>query len=589
MFFPPFRFGSPHLSSALKPIHSHPYNPQKSITYPFSGAPSGQVTLTRSTVLSLAGWSNTQFAYWARRAEAVSVLAPYDPQLRAVARALEKRLGIQKCVSVVIAGQQQQQGAATATTTTGASASSTTGGQGTATGNEESETASSSEVTEKVTGKGLDAIIEAVKRRTGASQFLRGKHSSLDAFGSSANGANGVNGPGGGGSGVGTGIGGVAGSPTSGGSMSGSLSPTVAPSFSMSCLELSPPAPVPPESATFYLDGAMGRHGLGLGLGLGLAGTTTTSVSSSSTRGRSNSMPVPVTSWIERKPDITGDLLRDNQNAPSSSSSSSSTSSSSSLIQTQTHVVTYSAKNPTFQAEKYRHSPPLASRRQHTAGHQPRGTPGLTISTAGLRGHGVVGRARRGTTAGNVNATGTGEELEDIPEKVAVPAERETLSRSDRQSTEDNLNLNNNSSSSNSSSQTPAPTPLTVTSPMSYICETPLTSPISSISTTTLATEVPLRRNDIMFNAHVRPGMAGGNGGGDGLQSPISVLFSPTSGSGGGVEDVGDSMGGGVGIGGLYARQLGKRKSQQQHDEWFPTMKSEEEERVGLILKRSRM
>jgi len=35
-----------------------------------------------------------------------------------------------------------------------------------------------------VTGKGLDIIIEEVKKRTGLSPFLRGKHSSLDPFGS---------------------------------------------------------------------------------------------------------------------------------------------------------------------------------------------------------------------------------------------------------------------------------------------------------------------------------------------------------------------------------------------------------------------
>jgi hypothetical protein len=33
-----------------------------------------------------------------------------------------------------------------------------------------------------VTGKGLDGIVEEVKKRTGASQFIRGKHSSLDPF-----------------------------------------------------------------------------------------------------------------------------------------------------------------------------------------------------------------------------------------------------------------------------------------------------------------------------------------------------------------------------------------------------------------------
>lgn len=34
-----------------------------------------------------------------------------------------------------------------------------------------------------VTGKGLDVIIDEVKKRTGLSPFLRGKHSSLDPFG----------------------------------------------------------------------------------------------------------------------------------------------------------------------------------------------------------------------------------------------------------------------------------------------------------------------------------------------------------------------------------------------------------------------
>lgn len=37
-----------------------------------------------------------------------------------------------------------------------------------------------------VTGKGLDVIIDEVKKRTGVSPFLRGKHSSLDPFGSSS-------------------------------------------------------------------------------------------------------------------------------------------------------------------------------------------------------------------------------------------------------------------------------------------------------------------------------------------------------------------------------------------------------------------
>lgn len=128
----------------------HPYNPLKSLSHPYEPSPAGQVTLTRSTVLALSGWSNTQFSYWARRSEAVSVLSEHDSRLRAVASALDRRLR----------GD-------------GAGSSSLT---------EDFDAAAD----EAVTGKGLDAIIEAVKKRTGASQFLRGKHSSLDPFGSLA-------------------------------------------------------------------------------------------------------------------------------------------------------------------------------------------------------------------------------------------------------------------------------------------------------------------------------------------------------------------------------------------------------------------
>lgn len=49
-----------------------------------------------------------------------------------------------------------------------------------------------------VTGKGLDVIIDDVKKRTGVSPFLRGKHSSLDPFGA----AGGEDGHGGGSSGA---------------------------------------------------------------------------------------------------------------------------------------------------------------------------------------------------------------------------------------------------------------------------------------------------------------------------------------------------------------------------------------------------
>ncbi|KAF8268887.1 hypothetical protein EI94DRAFT_1799927 [Lactarius quietus] len=135
----------------------HPYNPFKSLTHPYPDCPAGHVTLTRAAVLALSGWSNTQFSYWARRAEAICVLA----------------LTIRPCTK---------------------SPSLSTG---------VFDPSSLHPVTMRpirlirpppppafqeppepnVTGKGLDALIDAVKRRTGASPFLRGKHASLDPFG----------------------------------------------------------------------------------------------------------------------------------------------------------------------------------------------------------------------------------------------------------------------------------------------------------------------------------------------------------------------------------------------------------------------
>ncbi|KAF8590583.1 hypothetical protein K439DRAFT_100800 [Ramaria rubella] len=130
----------------LRTYVPHPYNPLKSLTHPYPRAPSGHVTLTRSTVLLLSGWSNTQFSYWARRAEAVSVLADHDSRLRAVGTALERRLRGHHYQEPEGEGENHDEAAI-------------------------------------VTGKGLDAIVDEVKKRTGKSQFLRGKHSSLDPYG----------------------------------------------------------------------------------------------------------------------------------------------------------------------------------------------------------------------------------------------------------------------------------------------------------------------------------------------------------------------------------------------------------------------
>lgn len=131
-------------------LRSHPYNPLKSLTHPYPHSPSGSVTLTRSTILVLSGWSNTQFSYWARRAEGISVLAAHDERLHAVAVALQKRIN---AGGVLLDGTEETE-------------------------------IYSTEGCPNVTGKGLDIIVEEVKKRTGLSPFLRGKHSSLDPFGS---------------------------------------------------------------------------------------------------------------------------------------------------------------------------------------------------------------------------------------------------------------------------------------------------------------------------------------------------------------------------------------------------------------------
>ncbi|KAI0046691.1 hypothetical protein FA95DRAFT_1572971 [Auriscalpium vulgare] len=144
----------------------HPYNPFKSLTHPYDGAPEGVVTLTRSTVLALSGWSNTQFSYWARRAEAICVLAPYDELLHSVAVALARRLH----ATLPPAPPSPSSSTAVSPLTSPVSATN-------------SIAADPDAAEPAVTGKGLDQLIDVVKRRTGQSPFLRGKHASLDPFG----------------------------------------------------------------------------------------------------------------------------------------------------------------------------------------------------------------------------------------------------------------------------------------------------------------------------------------------------------------------------------------------------------------------
>ncbi|THH13435.1 hypothetical protein EW146_g6783 [Bondarzewia mesenterica] len=161
------------VKEVLRVYVPHPYNPFKSLTHAYDGSPSGYVVLTRSTILSLSGWSNTQFSYWARRAEAVSVLAQHDPRLQEVAVALERRLHPISTPRPTNPHIYPSPSSPVSPLTPLSSLSASI-----------SPSEPTVELPEpNVTGKGLDQLIDAVKRRTGASPFLRGKHASLDPFG----------------------------------------------------------------------------------------------------------------------------------------------------------------------------------------------------------------------------------------------------------------------------------------------------------------------------------------------------------------------------------------------------------------------
>lgn len=109
----------------------------------FEEAPNGVVILTRFKVLALSGWSNTQFAYWARRSEAIAVLGSHNEQLAQLAVSLRRRLAAPlETLKGGLVGEQLL----------------------------------------TLTGKGIDAIIIDIKDRTGISPFHKGKHSSLQPF-----------------------------------------------------------------------------------------------------------------------------------------------------------------------------------------------------------------------------------------------------------------------------------------------------------------------------------------------------------------------------------------------------------------------
>jgi len=76
------------IGSIYYPIQS-PIQPSKVAHTPFRGVPKW---LCDPNALNHSGWSNTQFSYWARRAEAISVLGQYDERLLSVGKALKHRL-----------------------------------------------------------------------------------------------------------------------------------------------------------------------------------------------------------------------------------------------------------------------------------------------------------------------------------------------------------------------------------------------------------------------------------------------------------------------------------------------------------------
>ncbi|KAG8801676.1 hypothetical protein FRC17_006586, partial [Serendipita sp. 399] len=80
------------VKEVLRNYVPNPYNPLKAESHPYALAPSGVVHVTRASVLALCQWSNTQFAYWSRRSEAVSVLAAHDAGLRDLFFVLYRRL-----------------------------------------------------------------------------------------------------------------------------------------------------------------------------------------------------------------------------------------------------------------------------------------------------------------------------------------------------------------------------------------------------------------------------------------------------------------------------------------------------------------
>lgn len=181
------------VKEVLRNYVPNPYHPTKAESHRYSPAPGGVVHVTRASVLALCQWSNTQFAYWSRRSEAVSVLAGHDSGLRDLFFVLYQRLYQKDPPSHAFVSS------APSSSASWSSAASSSGSPPPAahqplpsphtharpvfSRTDAAETERRLRVARSFTGKGLDGVITQVKRRTGASQFLRGRQSSLDPFG----------------------------------------------------------------------------------------------------------------------------------------------------------------------------------------------------------------------------------------------------------------------------------------------------------------------------------------------------------------------------------------------------------------------
>lgn len=177
------------VKEVLRNYVPNPYHPLKVESHPYPPAPGGVVHVTRASVLALCQWSNTQFAYWSRRSEAVSVLACHDSGLRDLFHVLYQRLYQRDPPTNAFVMSSPATSASWSSTASSSGSPPPSHRVGPTRKLEHSKQLSAMEterrlrVARSYTGKGLDGAINDIKRRTGASQFLRGRQSSLDPFG----------------------------------------------------------------------------------------------------------------------------------------------------------------------------------------------------------------------------------------------------------------------------------------------------------------------------------------------------------------------------------------------------------------------